>query len=221
MGFSSAVHYELQGYRTHAWMQDHHIDAQDSLIAALTAQVSLLQGHLATELGEIRALQARDQACADAPEGTASMAVGLVFSFLVSNNHNNMPPRRSSATARAVAAATAATAPMTAAAVEQLIEARVSTALANHETLRNNTNGHGDGSYNSGIGNRGTTRTPRECTYKDFLNCHPLNFKGTEEVVVLAHWFEKIESVFHISNCAVENQVKFTTCTFIGNALTW
>ncbi|GKB60166.1 hypothetical protein Tco_0916352 [Tanacetum coccineum] len=216
MGFSSAIHYELQGYRTHAWMQDHRIDAQDSLIAALTAQVSSLQGHLATALGEIRALQARDQARADAPEGTASTAVGLVFSFLVSDNHNNMPPRRSSATARAAAAA-----PMTAAAVEQLIEARVSAALANHETLRNSTNGHGDGSHNSGIGNRGTTRTPRECTYKDFLNCHPLNFKGTEGVVVLAQWFEKMESVFHISNCAVENQVKFATCTFVGNALTW
>ncbi|GJR10039.1 putative reverse transcriptase domain-containing protein [Tanacetum coccineum] len=136
-----------------------------------------------------------------------------------------MPPRRSSATARAAAAAAraaaAAAAPMTAAAVEQLIEARVSAALANHETLRNSTNGHGDGSHNSGIGNRGTTRTPRECTYKDFLNCHPLNFKGTEGVVVLAQWFEKMESVFHISNCAVENQVKFATCTFVGNALTW
>ncbi|GJS39176.1 hypothetical protein Tco_0564219 [Tanacetum coccineum] len=66
-------------------MQDHRIDAQDSLIAALTAQ-------------------------------------------------NNMPPRRSSATARATAAVAAAT-PMTAAIVEQLIEARVSAALANHETL--------------------------------------------------------------------------------------
>ncbi|GJU31425.1 reverse transcriptase domain-containing protein [Tanacetum coccineum] len=31
----------------------------------------------------------------------------------------------------------------------------------------------------------------------------------------------KMESVFHISNCAVENQVKFATCTFLGNALTW
>ncbi|GKE04002.1 retrovirus-related pol polyprotein from transposon TNT 1-94, partial [Tanacetum coccineum] len=135
-----------------------------------------------------------------------------------------MPPRRSSATARAAAAAravAAAATPITAAAVEQLIEARVSAALANHETLRNSTNGHGDGSHNSGIGNRGTTRTPHECTYKDFLNCHPLNFKGTEGVVVLAQWFEKMESVFHISNCVVENQVKFATCTFIRNALTW
>ncbi|GJY70854.1 hypothetical protein Tco_0474557 [Tanacetum coccineum] len=29
---------------------------------------------------------------------------------------------------------------------------------------------------------------------------------GTEGVVVLSQWFEKMESVFHISNCAVENQ---------------
>ncbi|GKB08934.1 putative reverse transcriptase domain-containing protein [Tanacetum coccineum] len=27
--------------------------------------------------------------------------------------------------------------------------------------------------------------------------------------------------LFHINNCAPENQVEFTTCTFIGNALTW
>ncbi|GJY06249.1 hypothetical protein Tco_0373303 [Tanacetum coccineum] len=119
---------------------------------------------------------------------------------------NNMPPRRSSATARA--AATAAT-PITAAAVKQLIEARVFVALANHETLQNSTNGHGDGSHNSDTGIRGTVRTPRECTYKDFLNCKPLTFKGTEGVVVLSQWFKKMESVFHISNCAVENQVNF------------
>ncbi|GKD43646.1 hypothetical protein Tco_1268291 [Tanacetum coccineum] len=74
MGLSSAVHYELQGYRTHVWMQDHRIDAQDSLIAALTAHVSSLQGHLATTLGEIRALRARDQARTDAPEDTSSSA---------------------------------------------------------------------------------------------------------------------------------------------------
>ncbi|GKG12833.1 hypothetical protein Tco_0347070, partial [Tanacetum coccineum] len=86
---------------------------------------------------------------------------------------NNMPPRRSSATARAAATsaarAAAAATPMTATAVEQLIEVRVSAALANHETLQNSTNGHGDGSQNSGTGIKGTTRTSRECTYKDFL----------------------------------------------------
>ncbi|GKF84205.1 hypothetical protein Tco_0249103, partial [Tanacetum coccineum] len=125
-----------------------------------------------------------------------------------------MPPRRSSAAAAAVT-------PMTVAAVEQLIEARVSAALANHDTLRNNTNGHGDKSHNSDTGIRGTVRTPRECTYKDFMNCKPLTFKGTEGVVALSQWLEKMESVFHIRNCAMENQVKFATCTFLKNALTW
>nr|GEW46678.1 reverse transcriptase domain-containing protein [Tanacetum cinerariifolium] len=86
-----------------------------------------------------------------------------------------MPPRRTFATARVVAAARAV-----AAVVEQLIKARVSATLANHKTLRNSINGHGNGSHNSHTGIRGTVRTPRECTYKDFLNCQPLTFKGTE-----------------------------------------
>ncbi|GJX66182.1 putative reverse transcriptase domain-containing protein [Tanacetum coccineum] len=30
-----------------------------------------------------------------------------------------------------------------------------------------------------------------------------------------------MESVFHISGCTVENQVKFATCTLLGAALTW
>ncbi|GJU99307.1 putative reverse transcriptase domain-containing protein [Tanacetum coccineum] len=40
----------------------------------------------------------------------------------------------------------------------------------------------------------------------------------TEELPALR---VSMESVFHISNCVVENQVKFATCTFVGNALTW
>ncbi|GJU21329.1 reverse transcriptase domain-containing protein [Tanacetum coccineum] len=187
-------HYETARL-THTQMQDYHIASQESLMTTLIAQVSSLQGQLSATLGHIQALQARDQTHVD----DSSMAVGLVFSFLVSDNHNNMPSRRSSANTRvvAVAARAAATvaAPMTAAA--------------------------GDGSHNSDTGTRGTVRTLRECTYKDFLNCKPLSFKGTEGVVVLSQWFEKMESVFHISNCAVENQVKFATCTFLGNALTW
>ncbi|GJX62517.1 putative reverse transcriptase domain-containing protein [Tanacetum coccineum] len=129
-----------------------------------------------------------------------------------------MPLKRTSAaTARVVAAAVVA--PMTAAVVEQLIVARMSAALANHETLRNSTNGHGDESYNSDVGIRGTVRTPRECTYKDFLNCKPFTFKGTEGVVVLSQWFEKIESVFHISKCAVENQTMEKAIEFANDQM--
>ncbi|GKA28126.1 retrovirus-related pol polyprotein from transposon TNT 1-94 [Tanacetum coccineum] len=53
--------------------------------------------------------------------------------LVVLSSCTHVPPRRSSATARAAAAAAAT--PMTTAVVEQLIEARVSVALANHETL--------------------------------------------------------------------------------------
>ncbi|GJT38471.1 putative reverse transcriptase domain-containing protein [Tanacetum coccineum] len=34
-------------------------------------------------------------------------------------------------------------------------------------------------------------------------------------------WFERMETVFRISNCTMENQVKFATCTLMGMALTW
>ncbi|GJX99145.1 reverse transcriptase domain-containing protein [Tanacetum coccineum] len=30
-----------------------------------------------------------------------------------------------------------------------------------------------------------------------------------------------MESVFHICNCTVACQIKFATCTLLGNALTW
>ncbi|GJS18175.1 putative reverse transcriptase domain-containing protein [Tanacetum coccineum] len=53
------------------------------------------------------------------------------------------------------------------------------------------------------------------------MKCQPLNFKGTEGVVGLTWWIEKMESVFNISGCAIENQVKFATCTLLGAALTW
>ncbi|GJU64929.1 putative reverse transcriptase domain-containing protein [Tanacetum coccineum] len=53
------------------------------------------------------------------------------------------------------------------------------------------------------------------------MKCQPLNFKGTEGVVEFTQWVEKMETVFCISNCFVENQINFSTCTLLGNALTW
>ncbi|GJS63517.1 putative reverse transcriptase domain-containing protein [Tanacetum coccineum] len=70
-------------------------------------------------------------------------------------------------------------------------------------------------------GIRRPVQPARVCSYPDFMKCQPLNFKGTEGVVGLSQWLEKMESVFHISGCAIENQVKFSTCTLLGAALTW
>ncbi|GJX81495.1 putative reverse transcriptase domain-containing protein [Tanacetum coccineum] len=49
----------------------------------------------------------------------------------------------------------------------------------------------------SGSTNTGGTVVPEMhgCSYKTFMNCKPHSFKGTEGVVGLKHWFEKIEQV--------------------------
>nr|GEV66522.1 hypothetical protein [Tanacetum cinerariifolium] len=98
--------------------------------------------------------------------------------------------------------------------LQATIDQGVTAALAARDANRN-----GDDSHTSGM--RRPVQVAHECTYPDFLKCQPLNFKGTEGVVGLSQWFEKIESVFSISNCTVACQVKFATCTLQGNALTW
>nr|GFA97297.1 hypothetical protein [Tanacetum cinerariifolium] len=102
--------------------------------------------------------------------------------------------------------------------LQVMINQGVTAALAARDALRST---NGDDSHNSGMGVRRTERATRECTYIDFLKCQPLHFKGTEGVASLSQWFERMESVFHISNCAVENKVKFPTCTLNFVALTW
>nr|GEX32116.1 hypothetical protein [Tanacetum cinerariifolium] len=71
---------------------------------------------------------------------------------------------------------------------------------------RGNGNGNGNGGGNSY--NFGGFMPARECTYKDFLKCQPLNFNGTKGVVGLTCWFEKMETVFHIRNFLEKYQVK-------------
>ncbi|GJR25977.1 putative reverse transcriptase domain-containing protein [Tanacetum coccineum] len=75
--------------------------------------------------------------------------------------------------------------------------------------------------YNSNGSGPRPAQVVRECSYSEFLKCKPLDFKGTEGVVGLTRWFEKMESVFSISNCTASCQVKFATCTLQDDALTW
>ncbi|GKC16595.1 putative reverse transcriptase domain-containing protein [Tanacetum coccineum] len=56
---------------------------------------------------------------------------------------------------------------------------------------------------------------------KTFLNCKSHAFSGTEGIVGLSRWFEKIESVFQISKCVDEDMVKYAVCSLEGRALTW
>ncbi|GJV51497.1 hypothetical protein Tco_1447238 [Tanacetum coccineum] len=78
-----------------------------------------------------------------------------------------------------------------------------------------------DASQNSIGGLRRHVQPARACSYTDFMKCQPLNFKGTEGIVGLSQWLKKMESVFHISGYAIDNQVKFATYTLLGATLTW
>ncbi|GJV75376.1 reverse transcriptase domain-containing protein [Tanacetum coccineum] len=107
-------------------------------------------------------------------------------------------------------------------AIEELIAQRTADTLATYETNWNTGNGNGNGSGSQSDGGSGSIRTmhmDRGCTYKEFLNCQPLNFKGTKGAVGLTYWFEKIEYVFHIKNCVVECQVKYATCTLLKDLM--
>ncbi|GKB80061.1 putative reverse transcriptase domain-containing protein [Tanacetum coccineum] len=86
-----------------------------------------------------------------------------------------------------------------------MINQGITATLAVHDA---NTNGVD--SHNSRIGARRNERATRECTYPDFMKCQPLNFKGTEGVVELTQWIEKMETVFRISNCSTELKKKIT-----------
>ncbi|GJQ89075.1 putative reverse transcriptase domain-containing protein [Tanacetum coccineum] len=56
-------------------------------------------------------------------------------------------------------------------------------AMIDQALLRNSTNG--DGIHSSHGDNRRNIQTVRPCFYADFMKCQPLNFKGTEGVVLL------------------------------------
>ncbi|GJW18718.1 putative reverse transcriptase domain-containing protein [Tanacetum coccineum] len=89
-------------------------------------------------------------------------------------------------------------------------------AMIDRAIQRNSTHTQDDASQSSGGGLRRPVQPARVCSYTEFMKCQPLNFKGTEGVVGLSQWLEKMESVFHISGCTIENQVKFATCTMLG-----
>ncbi|GKB65051.1 hypothetical protein Tco_0921237 [Tanacetum coccineum] len=129
-----------------------------------------------------------------------------------------MTPKRTTRSTPAATTATTATTSVTNAQLKAMIDQGVTAALAARDADRSM---NGDDSHNSGMGVRKNERAARECTYPYFMKCQPLNFKGMEGVVKLTQWFEKMKTVFSISNCSMENQIKFSTCTVLGSSLTW
>ncbi|GJT80222.1 reverse transcriptase domain-containing protein [Tanacetum coccineum] len=117
-----------------------------------------------------------------------------------------MPPKRTS---------TSETPAITLAAIQQLINDGISSALkAQAASMASTSNPNR---------NTGPTGTPVAKTgnYKEFVSCQPFYFNGTEGAVSLIRWFERTESVFSHSHCAEENKVTYATSTLTDDALSW
>ncbi|GJT72700.1 reverse transcriptase domain-containing protein [Tanacetum coccineum] len=117
-----------------------------------------------------------------------------------------MSPKRTS---------TSETPSITLAAIQQLINDGISSALkAQAASMASASNPNR---------NTGPTRTPvaKMGNYKEFISCQPFYFNGTEEAVDLIRWFERTGLVFSRSNYAEENKVTFATGTLTDDALSW
>ncbi|GKA87118.1 putative reverse transcriptase domain-containing protein [Tanacetum coccineum] len=103
--------------------------------------------------------------------------------------------------------------------VKRLVEKHVAKAIEEYEKNRANLDSAGSSGGNPG--NAGETMNVHGCSHKTFLNGKPKTFNGTEGVVGLRHWIEKVEQVFETCKCAEEDKVMFAASTFEGRSLTW
>ncbi|GKB19894.1 putative reverse transcriptase domain-containing protein [Tanacetum coccineum] len=106
-----------------------------------------------------------------------------------------MAPKRT--TRSTPATTTTTTTPVTDAQLKALIDQGVADALAARDTDRSR---NGEDNYDSRTGVRRQAPLACECTYPDFMKCKPLYFKVTKRVIELTQWFERMETVFRISN---------------------
>ncbi|GKC70758.1 reverse transcriptase domain-containing protein [Tanacetum coccineum] len=127
-------------------------------------------------------------------------------SELIPEEPNEMAPKRTS---------TSAAPPMTQAAIKKLVADSVAAALEAQAATMENTD---NTTRNT---RQRETHVARKCSYKEFMNCQPFNFKGKEGAVGLIRWFERTESVFSRSNCTEDCKVKFATGTLTEEALSW
>ncbi|GJU07011.1 reverse transcriptase domain-containing protein [Tanacetum coccineum] len=117
-----------------------------------------------------------------------------------------MPPKRTS-TSEAPAMTQAAIRKLVADSVTAALEAQAAT-MANADNTNRNTRER-------------EAHVARKCSYKEFMSCQPINFKGSEGAVRLIRWFERTESVLSCSNYTEDCKVKFATGTLTEEALSW
>ncbi|GKA60948.1 reverse transcriptase domain-containing protein [Tanacetum coccineum] len=100
--------------------------------------------------------------------------------------------------------------------------------------IANNGNGNGDGGEdntngennkegreNGNFRNGDNNNNENGCSYKEFLACQPKEFDGKGGAIAYTRWVEKMESVIDMSNCAINQRVKYAIGSLTEKALTW
>ncbi|GJS93073.1 putative reverse transcriptase domain-containing protein, partial [Tanacetum coccineum] len=103
--------------------------------------------------------------------------------------------------------------------IKRLVEKRVAKSIEEYEKSKANLDSVGSSRGNPG--NAGGTMNVHGCSHKTCMNGKPHTFNGTEAVVGLRRWIEKVEQVFETCKCVEEDKVMFAASTFEGRALTW
>ncbi|GKD51491.1 hypothetical protein Tco_1280467, partial [Tanacetum coccineum] len=106
---------------------------------------------------------------------------------------------------------TSAVPPITQAPIKKLVTDSVVAALEAQAATMANT---GNTTRNT---RQRETPIARKCSYTEFMNCQPFNFKGTKGAVGLIRWFERTESVFSHNRGQMEDE--FYNLTVKGNDL--
>ncbi|GJW54615.1 putative reverse transcriptase domain-containing protein [Tanacetum coccineum] len=103
--------------------------------------------------------------------------------------------------------------------IKRLVEKRAAKAIEEYKKYQANLDSAGSSGGNPG--NAGGTMNVHGCSHKTFINGKPHTFNGTEGVVGLRRWIEKVEQVFETCKYAKEDRVMFVASTFEGRVLTW
>ncbi|GJW60482.1 putative reverse transcriptase domain-containing protein [Tanacetum coccineum] len=110
---------------------------------------------------------------------------------------------------------------MTHAAIKEMINQRVDAALearcVNQDLKHGNANENGNGDSNGNGNGNGTKNGNNGGDNGDGNENHNVNGRGDRHI----RWSEKMETVFHISNCPERYQAKYATCNLLNIALTW
>nr|GEW34031.1 hypothetical protein [Tanacetum cinerariifolium] len=60
-----------------------------------------------------------------------------------------------------------------------------------------------------------------KCSYKEILACQPKEFDGNVGTITYTRWVEKMKSMINMSNCAINQRVKYAASSLPEKALTW